>query len=78
MDISICKHCNASIKHDPNDPRHNPELWYDTGMTCNQYCWIDPVEGSQLHEPYILTKDDFFCSCKSDPGFPCAHCDFIA
>lgn len=23
-----------------------------------------------------LTKEDFFCICKTDPGFPCPHCDF--
>ena len=49
-----CKHCGRKVVKDEGG-----ELWLDAGHSrvyingvrqLDQYCWVDPVHGSQLHE----------------------------
>ena len=43
--MAVCKHCQAPI-------RSHETQWYSVAQTVlPQYCWVDPVHGSQLHEP---------------------------
>lgn len=45
---STCKHCNTGIVFKPTTG-----LWHAPEKTqgISQYCWIDSVKGSQLHQP---------------------------
>lgn len=42
---SVCTHCKAEIKKLGNG------LWLNAKHDLAQYCWVDPVHGSKLHEP---------------------------
>lgn len=44
---NICKHCGRKIV------RNVKGLWLDDKESLSQYCWVDPVQGSQLHEPSL-------------------------
>lgn len=48
--VFTCKHCNAEIKKDR-------ALWVSARDVAPQYCWIDPMHGSQLHEPVAAMKE---------------------
>lgn len=48
--LSKCKHCGREITK-LNDQWHD---W--KGGVLRQYCWVDQVEGSQLHEPSTTSK----------------------
>jgi hypothetical protein len=42
-----CVHCQADIRWEPKTSQ-----WMDsTNNMFQQYCWIDPVLGSELHSP---------------------------
>ena len=43
---TTCKHCKAAIV-----PSHDGKLWLNGNPDTPQYCWVDFVKGSQLHEP---------------------------
>lgn len=41
----VCKHCQAAVRQIGNQ-------WHSVANSVlPQYCWVDPVHGSQLHEP---------------------------
>lgn len=45
-----CKHCQRPITYQQGDNG----IWYEETpevQIAAQYCWIDPVGGSQLHQP---------------------------
>jgi hypothetical protein len=43
--VNVCRHCNKEIT------QINGRMWCGGSKMFSQYCWVDPVEGSQLHEP---------------------------
>jgi len=45
LKTSTCKHCGRKIRHLAGD------LWIDDTETHEQYCMMDPVHGSRLHQP---------------------------
>jgi hypothetical protein len=42
---ATCKHCKKEIVH------YQGNMWLDDGFLVPQYCMIDPIGHSQLHEP---------------------------
>lgn len=48
-DESKCIHCKKQIVLINN-------RWLSDENTFPQYCWIDPMHGSQLHEPETYLK----------------------
>jgi hypothetical protein len=44
-----CKHCGKPIKWDTTKKQWVEIIEGSTGI--EQYCWIDMVQGSQLHHP---------------------------
>lgn len=45
-----CVHCKVEIVK-------VADTWHSTSaLTLSQYCWVDPVYGSQLHEPMNSTE----------------------
>lgn len=59
MDEQVCKHCGKEIVFGPSKLSGN--MWrckaeYEDGRPLTQYCWADPVNGSQRHEPVQESK----------------------
>lgn len=50
--MALCIHCKKEITRD-----NVHEQWKDPSASADvgQYCWIDPVLGSQLHETSVLS-----------------------
>jgi hypothetical protein len=42
-----CSHCGQKLVH-----QRGP-MWHGEADIAPQYCWVDPVHGSQLHKPAI-------------------------
>lgn len=50
MTTSKCKHCGKHITQ-------VGDLWKDASSVIPQYCWVDEVAGSKLHQPTIEIQD---------------------
>lgn len=50
MTIALCKYCGVSIT------QHVGNAWHSTQSVLSQYCYVDPVRGSRLHEPISATR----------------------
>jgi hypothetical protein len=51
---AICKHCQRPIEYEQG----NNGVWYEPTPEVQlgaQYCYMDPIAGSQLHEPNMDT-----------------------
>lgn len=56
MAENVCKHCGVTILSGRTISSRG-EVWFEKlegSRTSSQYCWIDPILGSQLHEPVEL------------------------
>jgi hypothetical protein len=47
----ICKHCNVKLVLGRLMPSRTNTWLNENPGPLSQYCWADPVLGSQLHEP---------------------------
>jgi hypothetical protein len=57
MLTAICIHCNRNITYQQGDNG----VWYEETKDVQlgaQYCWMDPVNGSKLHQPNTDTIRD--------------------
>lgn len=56
-----CKHCGKKVVRDEGG-----RLWLDAGHShidmhgTQQYCWIDPLHGSQLHEADVTGQQEIW------------------
>lgn len=61
METGKCKHCGVSISF--RTGKWSGKMWRTddpslAGSPLLQYCWVDPVGGSQLHEPVGDTSSE--------------------
>lgn len=54
-----CKHCSTDVKLD----KHGQQ-WVCDRHVLPQYCWVDPVKGSQLHEPNVPANREIWLVAK--------------
>lgn len=43
--VTTCKHCGQPITHIAG------RLWHNESKVLPQYCWVNPVGGSRMHQP---------------------------
>lgn len=45
-----CKHCGQKLEH------QSGRTWFGESDIAKQYCYIDPMHGSRLHEPALILE----------------------
>lgn len=54
-----CKHCGAEVNRD-----NHGQQWVSDRHVLPQYCWVDPVKGSQLHAPDVPANREIWLVAK--------------